>query len=264
MFILEQLIDANILNILFPNGVPTELDSSRIIEITPDKEYGYYRLDKIEVSKIKKAVKNIADKNAKLSFIKGLSSVLIYDQSKEHDDKTWGRGFLTLRNVNSNTRYRITFSDAALSFSDLIDILGDVKPTKAFLRSILGELVLVETDKPKLLEYLKQDKLDIFRVIGKGSGLQFTKSELLEIIALPEFTRKTTSGLIGGQETADIVNRRAVILHQDETDEEVIMEVINTISDAHERERFFISLNKKSTREKYEKYPSIQVLLKLM
>ena len=146
---------------------------------------------------------------------------------------------------------------------DDIDYIFNKKPTKAFLRSILGEIDLQNSDPSLVMSYIEKDKIDIFRVIGKNNTVQLTKKQLRKIISLPQFSRQTTAGLIGSAETADVVNRRALLTYQDAVDSEIFMEVIDTAKDEESRKRLRTTLNRKSIIEKYKNYPEIALWLKM-
>jgi len=211
--------------------------------------------------KIKKFLSTL-DKNEKLKKIDLIASSF----ALEIENNSWGKVYLGFS--KDNKRYSIHFEkNSALILDDIKEILSVELLTipKSFWRGILQDIDLFRSNKLLLMDLIKNDRVDIFRVIGK-QGTQFTKEELKEILALPFFLRKTTSGIIGRGETADMVNRRAVILHQDAADEEIVMDIINSfeLSEVHEKERFFKTLGKKSVAEKYKDSPSIQVLLKLM
>jgi hypothetical protein len=190
--------------------------------------------------------------------------LLVSSLNFTHDD-LWGRTYVGF--TKDDQRYNIMFEgETRLTLDDIVEILGVEIATlsKSFWRGAIQDINLSGSSKSLLMDIIRNDRVDIFRVIGK-QGTQFTKEELKEIIALPFFIRKTTAGIMGRGETADIANRRAVILHQDAADEEVVMDIINSfnISEVSEKERFFKTLGKKSVAEKYKDSPSIQILLKL-
>jgi hypothetical protein len=146
---------------------------------------------------------------------------------------------------------------------DAIDTMFKGKPSKALLRSILSELDLQGSSKSLLIDYIKRDRIDIFRVIGKSNTIQLSKEELREVISLPQFNRKSTSGLIGSAETADIVNRRSVLLHQDAADGEIFMELVNSITDEDTKSRFQKTLKRKVVLEKFKDYPEVMLWIKM-
>jgi hypothetical protein len=146
---------------------------------------------------------------------------------------------------------------------DDIDYVFNKKPSKVFLRSILGSLDLQNSDPDLVMQYIEKDRIDIFRVIGKSNTVQLSREHLKKIISLPQFSRQTTSGLIGSNETADVVNRRALITYQNAVDSEIFMEVIDTAKDEYSRGRLRTTLNRKSIIEKYKNYPEISLWLKM-
>jgi hypothetical protein len=232
-------------------------------KITPSTEgsvFGFdIRMEKIPNERIKKFLAPFS-KTERLKKLDLIASSLNF-----MDNDSWGRTYVGF--TKDNQRYNIVFEgETRLTLDDIVEILGVEITTlpKSFWRGAIQDINLSGSSKSLLMDIIRKDRVDIFRVIGK-QGTQFTKDELKEIIALPFFLRKTTSGIIGGGETADIVNRRAVILHQDAADEEIVMDIINSfeLSEVHEKERFFKTLGKKSVVEKYKDSPSIQILLKL-
>jgi hypothetical protein len=231
-------------------------------ELVPIKELSFdfnIVMEKLSNEKMKKALSGLS-KSEKLEKIDILSNAINFQ-----DKNSWGRILIGFK--IKNLRYQIIFKgDVRLTVDDVLEILGLklLDLPKSFWRGVIQDLNLSSSSKSLLMEIMENDRIEIFRVIG-AQGTQFTKEELKKIVSFPSFLKKTRSGIIGGSETVDIVNRRAVILHQDSADEEIVMEIINSFksSEVDEKERFFKTLGKKSVVEKYKNSPSIQVLLKL-
>jgi hypothetical protein len=163
---------------------------------------------------------------------------------------------------DDNWCYYLPINHKRVTLDDIHELFNG-KPTKAFLRSILSDIDLQNSSANLIMDYIEKDKIDIFRVIGKSNTVQMNKKQLKRIIAMPQFNRQTTTGLIGGIETGDIVNRRAVISYQNDVDSEIFMSLVDSIKDEYARKKFLTTINRKSILEKYKIYPDIILWIKM-
>lgn len=236
-------------------------NQSKIIDIGSGYEF-YYKTDRPTNDQVKDFLATFESKKDRLDKLDKILAVFNNDISV--DEPAWGRHHSGFQ-VNGDT-YKFTFEDskkitlddiAYMTGSDLIDI------PKSFWRGTLQNINLGLSSKSKIMELIIKDRVDIFRIIGKRSGVQLTNEELKTLIALPHFSRITSSGLIGRGETADIVNRRSVIFHQDACDDDIVLEIMNTFETNQAKESFMKSLNRKSIVEKFKDSPVVQILTKL-
>jgi hypothetical protein len=252
--------------LLFPNGLPKKLEYEKIVSKEIEvKIYGEdkritktsYPFSRSEVTKERiKSHINPLSKKEKESFMIALSYLFNSRPNKEDEYQK------TVIFIDKNLMYSL-FPDTmeALTLEEIYFIFDD-RPNKMFLRSIVNQLNLNGTERSFLMKNIKQNKFDLFRILGK-QGIQFNKQELKEIVSLPSFSLVTTSGTMGSSDTADIINRRAVIVHQSACDDEIFFDVLNTIKDSNTKESFVKTLRKKSLREKFKNYPSVLVWLEL-
>jgi len=222
----------------------------------------YAEVETPSKEEIKKFLSSMNRKDMLLSRLDDITSILNWS---DEGDKGWGGIYAGF--IKDDIVYRIVFKgDVRLTIDDIFEVTGlsiDDIP-KAFWRGVLQDLNLVKSTKSYLMQLMRDDRVDIFRIIGKRTEVQFTKEELKEIIALPNFTKVTRSGLIGSVgDTADIVNRRSVLFHQDACDDEIVLDMLNSFNSTVDKESFIKSLKRKSILEKYKDSPVIQLLTKL-
>jgi hypothetical protein len=235
------------------------------VENAVDAGSGYeffYKTDRPTNDQIKTFLEGFGTKKEKTEKVDKLLAILAYDMSTK--DAGWG-GVYAGFSLNGNT-YKFTFeSSKRITLEDLNYILDSDVATlpKSFWRGALQNINLKDSSKSKIMELMIKDRADIFRILGKRSGVQLTVEELKTIVALPHFSRVTSSGLIGQGETADIVNRRAVIFHQDACNDEVVIELLNSFGTNESRESFMKSLNRKAVTDKFKDSPVVQLLTKL-
>jgi len=163
---------------------------------------------------------------------------------------------LTKKQTEINIKEFLRKNDKGLTL-DEIDSLLDGNSSKQLLRSILYHIDLKNSDRDLVVKYTLNNKFDMFRILGKAAGFQFTTEELLKIVEMPSFTRVTTTGTFGSGETADIINRRAVIMHQDNVNSEVFNSLLGSFNDENAKERFLKTLNTNTLQKKYEDFPDI-------
>jgi hypothetical protein len=225
----------------------------------------YYRHDGFTNDQIKNFLNsNFSSKVEKLKVLDDLAHILNYNIEID-DNKSWGHSHAGFTLKDGNT-YTFWFSSSSrLKLQDIVEILDEdlLKIPKSFWRGTLQNINLKDSDRKLIMDLMVNDRADIFRIIGKKSEVQLTTDELKTIVGLTHFTRVTSSGLIGRGETADIVNRRAVILHQDNCNDEIVLEIINGFNSSNDRDSFMKSLNKKSVIEKFKDSPIVQLLTKL-
>ncbi len=252
--------------LLFPNGLPKKLEYDKIV--TKEIEtilYGEkknitktsYPFARNEVTKerIKSHISHLSKKE-KETFMISLSYLFNSKPNKEDEYQK------TVIFIDKNLMYSL-FPDTAEALTlEEIYFIFDNKPNKMFLRSVVNQLDLNRTNRDFLMKNIKENKFDLFRLLGK-QGIQFNKNELSEIISLKSFSLVTTSGTMGSSDTADIINRRAVIVHQSACDDEIFFNVLDTITDSNAKESFTKTLRKKSLREKFKNYPPVLVWLEL-
>jgi hypothetical protein len=71
--------------------------------------------------------------------------------------------------------------------------------------------------------------------------------------------------VFGGSDRADVVNRRAVVFHQDACDSDLVFKMLDSIKDQKAKEAFILSLTRWSkVREKFKDDPRLALLLKLI
>jgi hypothetical protein len=253
-------------DLLFPDGLPSKLDYNKIISkevetiIYGEKKKvikNSYPFDREKVTKEKiKAYLTTLTKKEREKFIVALSYVFNNRPNKEDEYQK------VAIFVDANLAYSLyPDNHKALTLEEIYYIF-DNKPNKMFLRSVVNQLDLNGTNRDFLMKNIKENKFDLFRLLGK-QGIQFSKSEIKEIISLPAFSLITTSGTMGSSDTADIINRRAVIAYQSACDDEIFFEVLATIKDDSAREAFGKTIRKKSLKEKFKNYPSVLVWMEL-
>jgi hypothetical protein len=258
----QQKDNLNIEKFLFPNGLPKFIDKSRIktSEELTNKDYKFYVIDPIGPDKIKDYMSNYSKKSEKDSFVKYMA--FLFWNLLDGDRKDYP--LITLYLTDGNEKYEIAVSNSRLSISDLYSIFGaNYKFSKSFIRSVIGNLEMEELDKPFLMKLMKENRIEIYRVLSK---IQFSKSELLEISKYDSFNLMTNSGTFGNLERLDVANKRSLILHQNETDSELFMEMFNGIEpgDAYGKESLLKGLKRNSVKEKFKDSPDVLLLAKLM
>jgi len=183
-------------------------------------------------------------------FFKWANSAIVYNRLDVRD--------------KDRSEYRLKSRTIRKFTLDNLDWIFDKKVPKSLLRSILYDLDLTKSSRDLVVKYTMDKKFDFFRILGKTANFQFTKQELLDIIAKPEFSNITSSGTFGSGETADIMNRRAIIMHQKNVDEEVFMAIIDTLSgNSTALESFLKTAQRDKILKRFEGIPAVQVFLKL-
>jgi hypothetical protein len=170
-----------------------------------------------------------------------------------YDNYEIRRSFLTKNNIRYYAKIKLIIpnENRLLTLDDIFELLDEKKITKKFLRKIIGQIDLHNSSSDNILKLIEGDKIDAFRIIGKKHQIQLDRDNLLKLVKTEKFNRQTTSGVFGGIETADIVNRRAVILYQNNIDFEIFSEIIDGIKDEYSRKSFLKTLNKKSILNKF-------------
>jgi hypothetical protein len=222
----------------------------------------FYKTDRPTNDQIKTFLEGFETKKEKLNKTDKLLAVLSYDMLAT--GASWG-GYSSGFKLDGDT-YKFTFeSSKRVTLDELAYILNiDIMTIpKSFWRGSLQNINLESSSKFKIMELMTKDRADIFRILGKKSGVQLTVEELKTIVALPHFSRVTSSGLIGRGETADIVNRRSIIFHQDACNDEVVIELLNSFGTNESKQSFMKSLNRKAVTEKFNDSPVVQLLTKL-
>lgn len=255
-------------DLIFPKGLPKKLEYSRIStrELTiqshswlePKKEFKHsYSFDRSLLSsdRIKKATEGMAVKE-KENFVSQIVNLLSNRPDENEQRERFG-----LRIEDSHLIYSLHPDRPVRMTLDEFDQIFDGKPRKSFLRSVINLLEL-STSRGKLMEYIRKNRLELFRVLGK-KGIQFTKEELKEIILLPAFTKVTTTGTFANADTNDIINRRAVIKYQDACDGELFMDIINSIETDEAKEAFAKTIRFKAIQEKFKDHPQAALWIKL-
>jgi hypothetical protein len=267
-------------NIIFWSGAPGN-DRLKIADLFSEKDGGfsdknwivttsntgrfginyYAEIQAPSKEKIKEFISGINKKDM-LNILDDIASILNWS---DEGDKGWGGIFAGF--LKDNDIYRAIFKgDTRLTVDEILEITGlDISEIpKTFWRGTLQDLNLVKSSRNYLIQLMKDDRADIFRIIGKRTEVQFTKDELKEIVLLPSFIKVTRSGLIGSVgDTADIVNRRAVLFYQDACDDEIVLDMLNSFNSTVDKESFMKSLKRKSIVEKYKDSPVVQLLTKL-
>jgi hypothetical protein len=258
----------NLQDLIFPEGIPKELDYNRITtkeyvtykyaSAEPQKNFKHsYSFDRFLVSKerIKEATKDMSAKDKEM-FVSQVINLLMNRPEEPEKRERFG-----LKIEDSHLVYSLYPDKLTRLTLDELDFIFDGKPRKSFLRSVINHLEL-GSSRDKLMEYIRKNRLELFRVLGK-QGIQFSKEELKEIIALPAFIKITTTGTFANADTNDIINRRSVIKYQDACDGELFIEVINSIDTQDAREAFAKTIKFKSIAEKFKDHPEAMLWIKL-
>jgi hypothetical protein len=247
--------------LLFPDGMPEKIDESLVVDSlvndTIRKDLRCYRFKRPSIDVLKSEVTRFKTKSDRNNFISNFISIVASSQS----EISWPRVGIT----DGDEIYRLICDDhSGIKLEELQAIVGKKVP-KTMLRSIVNLLNLEGSDRALLMEYVRTGRFDLFRILKEDGGVQFTKEELLEIVDLECFSLVTFTGTFGSKETVDIMNRRAVIFHQDSCDADVVFKIIDGIKDDYSKEKFKNSLTRwKKIREKFGNDERLLLLLKLM
>ena len=222
----------------------------------------YLDLSKLTYKVIKDRIDAEKDIDRKELFVK---HILELTKKTEDNKEYWDSSSRVWELVQDNFFNMIIVENVQIKKTlDLIHDLFDGKPRKSFLRSILYYLDLDSSKRELVIEYTMKEKFDFFRILGKQANFEFTKEELLEIINRKNFSKKTSTGTFGATDSADIMNRRAIILHQKNVDEKVFMAILDSLSgDSDGLEKFLKTAQRDKVLERWKDIPAIQVFLKL-
>jgi hypothetical protein len=258
----QQKDNLNIEKFLFPNGLPKFIDELRVrtSEKLANKDHKFYVIDSISPDRIKSHILSYSKKSDKDNFVKYMA--FLFWNILDGDTKDYP--LISLYINDKDEKYEIAVSNSRLSISDLYSIFGDnYKFSKSFIKSVIGNLETKPEDKPALMKLMKENRVEIYRILSK---IQFSKLELMEIIKYKSFNSKTHSGTFGNLERLDIANKRSIILYQNEVDSEIFMEIFNEIEpgDSYAKESLLKGLKRNLVKEKFKDSPEILLLAKLM
>jgi len=150
-------------------------------------------------------------------------------------------------------------SNSRMTLDNLLII--DPKPNKSFLRSVINALDLKGSSMNLINDLFIKDRVEFFRILGDSSGIQFSKQQLKDIIALPGFSKVTKTGVFSNSETQDIINRRTILIHQNNADAEIFFNLNDQIKNAPKESQvaFYKTIKKPSIKEKFSKYEEVKL-----
>jgi hypothetical protein len=252
----------NVEKFLFPNGLPNSINQDKVTaHPSPfNKDRVYYNLDPISVDKIIAHLATLKKKTEKDQFVRYMA--FLFFRNGLDDEKNYP--LFTAYLDHGDKSYELSVLDSRLSVSDIFTIFGqDYKFPKSFLKSVIDNLTISETDKPALMKMMENNRIEIHRILS--SEVQFTKEELMRIIKFNSFASKTHSGTFANMERLDIVNRRSLIFYQDSVDSEIFMEVLNDIEggDTQGKDSLLKLLKRNNVKEKFKNSPEVLLLAKL-
>jgi hypothetical protein len=147
---------------------------------------------------------------------------------------------------------------------DEIDFMFDSKPTKSMVFSILKYIDFNNSSRSMILSYLEREKIEICYLLVGAAQVQFTKSELDQIIDYPSFETKRSIPMSG--ESIAKANKYRLLKHQDAADEEIFYKVFGKISNTEEKESILRLLKEKKFAKKIEEMEdsdSVKLFVKL-
>lgn len=147
---------------------------------------------------------------------------------------------------------------------DDIDFMFGSNPTKSMLFSMLKYIDFDNSSRSMILSYLEREKIEICYLLVGAAQIQFTKSELDEIIDFPSFETKRSIPMSG--ESIAKANKYRLLKHQDSADEEIFYKVFGKISNTEEKESILRLLKEKKFAKKIEEMEdsdSVKLFVKL-
>jgi hypothetical protein len=256
-------------NFLFPNGMPESLERDKVFQQGAGYhgDQPFYMYDESQCADIKQYASNLNNATERDEFIKDAISVLNAHTGEyegwirigEEGDTEVKHGQERQRILSimpSNTR--------AFTIEEVELLMNGKKIPKGLLRSVINKLDLEGSGKDKMFSYMLDGRVEAFRLLNER-GLQFTKEQLSQLIDSEPFNNPSSSGVFGGSDRADVVNRRSVVFHQDACDSDLVFRMLDSIKDQKAKEAFILSLTRWSkVREKFKDDPRLALLLKLI
>jgi hypothetical protein len=256
-------------NFLFPNGMPDSLERERIFEQGAGYhgDQPFYMYDESQCADIKQYASNLKNATERDDFIKDAISLLnAHTGEYEGWFKIGEENYTEIKYGQERQKILAMMPSKTRRFTieEVESIMGGKKIPKGLLRSIINKLDLDGSNRDKLFSYMLDGRVEAFRLLNER-GVQFTKEQLSQLIDSEAFNNTSSAGVFGSSDRADVVNRRAVVFHQDACDSDLVFKMLDGIKDQNAKDAFIVSLTRwGKVREKFKDDPRLALLLKLI
>jgi len=193
----------------------------------------------------------------KLELITSIILASNYGGGKGHNTHPYYSEFyvgtrnIDLKYIGFNKQYTL---------DELFSIFNN-KVSKTIIGTVLGNLDINHSSKKLIMECVLNGKIEPYRVLGGATIVQFSKKELMEIINNGNFIAKRSVPMCGDR--TDITNRYRLVMHQDVIDEDIIFEIMSTITDKYAKLRFAYTTKTKKFLKRVKGKTELELWLKL-